>query len=86
MCVHDEQMPHIQMVCTFVFQQVINLSGKAKGDGIHWPLKDGCSEYDLTVRLTTLYNFTVEAKYSTKYLKFDSVEYCWILRMKTSFL
>ena len=35
-------------------QQVINLSGRAKGDGIHWPLKDRCSEYDLTVRLTTL--------------------------------
>jgi len=30
---------------------VINLSGKAKGDGIHWPLKEGCSEYDLTVSL-----------------------------------
>ena len=35
---------------------MINLSGKAKGDGIHWPLNDGCSEYDLTVRLViTLY-------------------------------
>ena len=34
-------------------QQVFNLSGRAKGDGIHWPLKDGGSEYDLTVRLTT---------------------------------
>ncbi|KAF5398849.1 Palmitoyltransferase [Paragonimus heterotremus] len=28
--------------------QVLTLSGCAIGDGIHWPLRDGCGEYDFT--------------------------------------
>ncbi|VDP79360.1 unnamed protein product [Echinostoma caproni] len=31
--------------------QVLTWSGRAVGDGIHWPLRDGCGEYDLTVRV-----------------------------------
>lgn len=29
--------------------QVLTWSGRAVGDGIHWPLRDGCGEYDLTL-------------------------------------
>ncbi|KAF8569599.1 hypothetical protein P879_07959 [Paragonimus westermani] len=34
--------------------QVLTWSGCAIGDGIHWPLRDGCGEYDLTVRFGCL--------------------------------
>lgn len=37
-------------------KQVINLSCTPVGDGIHWPVRDGCDQYTLTVSFP-FYNF-----------------------------
>ncbi len=37
-----------------LFSQVINFSGCAKGDGIHWPVVEGCTQYTLTVSLACI--------------------------------
>lgn len=33
------------------FRQVINFSCQPIGDGIYWPVKDGCDQYTLTVKI-----------------------------------
>ena len=30
--------------------QVVNFSGRAKGNGVEWPVKEGCNPYSLSVR------------------------------------
>lgn len=31
------------------FKQVINFSGRAKGNGVDWPVKEGCNPYSLSI-------------------------------------
>uniref|UniRef100_A0A0A9Z6P4 Palmitoyltransferase n=2 Tax=Lygus hesperus TaxID=30085 RepID=A0A0A9Z6P4_LYGHE len=60
------------------FTQVINLEFEAIGDGIHWPVREGCSQYTLTIeqkeqkaekRMRTL-PYIVETEYNGSWCPF----------------